>query len=89
MNKQEILRKHLGQSPEEFQDLGKKNTLDAMEEYAVLYHKNEVKTLGLLSVVQRSELLILFFNWITNRIWYSKNQYDPKEAVDLFIKQNL
>jgi hypothetical protein len=32
--KQEILRKHLKQTESEFQDLGKKNTLDAMEEFA-------------------------------------------------------
>jgi hypothetical protein len=30
----EILRKHLGQTPSEFQNLGKRNTLAAMEEYA-------------------------------------------------------
>ena len=54
MNKQEILRKHLGQTPAQFQDLGKKNTLDAMEEYAELYHKSKVKTLGLFSVIERA-----------------------------------
>jgi len=53
MNKQEILRKHLGQTEAEFQDLGKKNTLDAMEEYAELYHQAKVKNLGLFSVMPR------------------------------------
>jgi hypothetical protein len=49
MNKQDMLRKHLGQTEEEFQDLGKKNTLDAMEEYA----QQQLKNLNI-PVVRRS-----------------------------------
>lgn len=50
MNKQEILRKHLNQSVSEFQDKGKKETLDAMEEYAIAYHEREIKKVLIKSV---------------------------------------
>lgn len=84
MNKQEILRKHLGQTEAEFQDLGKKNTLDAMEEYAELYQESKVETLGLFSVVQQRELLIDLLKWVDDG--YNMGE-TAERIVDDYIKE--
>jgi hypothetical protein len=62
ISKGEILRKHLGQTETEFQDLGKKQTFAAMEEYAQLYHCIPLKGMMNIHVIIITITIMLKWN---------------------------
>jgi hypothetical protein len=58
---------------------------DVMEDYAKIYHERQLKLLGIANVVGRSEQLLAFCEWLSERD-FTCNMTSPEDWVEMYLK---